>query len=244
MFADQLAVAIDGARSHERLNELSRTIWKGVAAGAVGDDDAQRLAELIHARRTAAKAIPVAAGWPSGRPSLFPFRRPQRPPVRSVAIERRRRLAYSGPLPPALASRFTLGELAVLRIVTDEVRDRGSCALTLPAIAARAGCCRELARRTLRKAEREELLTVQERRRPGQVNLSNIIRIISREWLAWINRGPRRQTSLASGGIAPTKLGPTDTRGFRKEEGRSKVPLRGEIRRSGGDGKQRLRPMR
>ncbi len=71
----------------------------------------------------------------------------------------------------------------------------------------------------IRKANREELMTVEERRRPGQVNLPNVIRIISREWLAWIARGPRP----SSKGIGETKFAPTDTRvenkGFRKEGG-------------------------
>jgi len=43
-----------------------------------------------------------------------------------------------------MPSRFTTGELAVLKIVTDEVRDRGQCARPVDAIAARAGICGRL----------------------------------------------------------------------------------------------------
>ncbi len=243
MFADTIAVAIDAAHP-SKLDDLSRAIWQGLQAGALNDDDAQRLAEIIHARRTAAKVPTMTPGARPGRPSIFPLRKPQRPPVRSLAIERRRRLAYSGPLPPQLAAHFTLGELAVLRIITDEVKEHGFCALTLPAIAARAGCCRELARRTMRKAEREELLSVQERRRPGQVNLPNVVRIISREWIVWIERGPRRARGASSEGIAPTKFAPTSTRGFRKEETRVEKLLRDENRKGDKHKKQHLRPRR
>ena len=49
----------------------------------------------------------------------------QRSPDRQRSIERRRRLAASEPLLPQLASRFTTGELAVLRIVGDEVKAHG-----------------------------------------------------------------------------------------------------------------------
>ena len=42
-FCDQMAAAIDGARTLTRLDHLSRSIWQGLAAGAVGDDDAQSL---------------------------------------------------------------------------------------------------------------------------------------------------------------------------------------------------------
>ena len=45
-------------------------------------------------------------------------------------------------MPSQLACRFTTGELAVLRIVADAVRDNGQCVLPVDAIAARAGVCR------------------------------------------------------------------------------------------------------
>src|SRR3954454_16504066 len=50
-FCDQMAAAIDGARTLTRLDHLSRSIWQGLTAGAVADDDAQSLAERLHARR-------------------------------------------------------------------------------------------------------------------------------------------------------------------------------------------------
>src|SRR3954464_11233139 len=51
-FCNQMAAAIDGARALTRLDHLSRSVWQGLAAGAVGDDDAQALAERLHARRS------------------------------------------------------------------------------------------------------------------------------------------------------------------------------------------------
>jgi hypothetical protein len=53
--------------------------------------------------------------------TAFTARVEQRSPDRQASIERRRRLAASGPLPPVMAARFTVSELAVLRIVGDEV---------------------------------------------------------------------------------------------------------------------------
>lgn len=159
----------------------------------------------------------------------FPIRKPQRPPVRAIAIERRRRLASSGPLPPSIACRYTVGQQAVLRIVGDEIRDKGSCTLPLAAIAARAGTCRKLVQTTIRIARQEGLLAYQERRRPGQVSQTNVLTIASKEWAAWLTKGPRSKS------IGGKKFAPTDTRvrnqselsptpngskGFRKEEGR------------------------
>ena len=121
-FCDQMAAAIDGARTLTRLDHLSRSIWQSLAAGAVADDDAQALAERLHTRRGVLRGEIKPVGLPPGRPSIFPPRRPQRTPQRPVAIARRRHLAASGPMPPALACKFTVSELAVLRIVGDEVR--------------------------------------------------------------------------------------------------------------------------
>lgn len=188
MFAEQLTTAIAGA-SLNRLDQLARTVWQGHAAGAIDDDLAQRLAEAIQARRSPARAAQKPIGIPLGRVSIFPPRRVQRSPDRARSIERRRTLAASGPMPSHLACRFTTSELAVLRIIADAVRDNGQCVLPVDAVAARAGVCRTTAQNAIRQAAREGLLTVQERRREGRRNAPNIVRIVSREWQAWIKRG-------------------------------------------------------
>jgi hypothetical protein len=95
-------------------------------------------------------------------------------------------------MPPALACKFTTCELAALRIIGDEVRLHGCCALHIDAIAARAGTCRTVVKNALREARRLGLATVQERRRRGQKSLTNIIRIVSAEWMAWIRIGVRK----------------------------------------------------
>jgi hypothetical protein len=74
-------------------------------------------------------------------------------------------------MPPSLACWFTVGELAVLRIVGDEVRERGQCDRTLGRISARAGVSRTTAQSALRAAAAMGFVTIEERRRQGQVNL-------------------------------------------------------------------------
>jgi hypothetical protein len=110
----------------------------------------------------------------------------QRSPDKQASIERRRRLAATGPLPPAWASRFTTGEPAVLRIIGSEVRQHGVCALYIDAIAARAGVCRITAQNALREARALGLVVVKERRRPRMPSLSNPIYIINSEWRTWL----------------------------------------------------------
>ena len=105
-------------------------------------------------------------------------------PDSAMSRDRRRLLASSGPLPPSLASRFTTGQLAVLRIVVDEVATKGLCGLCIDAIAARSGVCRRLAQAAIRLAEGDGLVKIEERRHEGRKNSPNLVRVISREWQA------------------------------------------------------------
>ena len=221
---------ISGTKSMSVLDGTARAIWTDWAEGKLTDDQAGTLAEGLERRKhevrgtdtVAVRAPQVsAAAKAQGRPSYFPPKRKQPiSPNRRVSIERRRTLACSGPMPPNLACLFTTGELAVLRIVSDEVRDRKQCRLTLGEISARAGVGITTARNALRYAAREGLVTIEERRRDKRPNLSNVVRIVSCEWMAWIERG-RKQKTLASppkgGGCKKTES--TDTDSFRSSCG-------------------------
>jgi hypothetical protein len=190
---------IGATRSMSTLDSFSRVIWAEHHAGRLTDDDAQACAEALEARRREVRGIDTVgvrapsvatAAKANGRPSHFPpKRRAARSPDRAKSIARRRLLAASGAMPPTLACDFTAGEQAVLRIIADEVRDKGCCALPMGAIAARAGVCETLARKALRMAARLGHVTIEERRRHKAPNRPNVVRIISREWLAWIKRG-------------------------------------------------------
>jgi hypothetical protein len=217
MLAHQLSAAI-GAAPLRALNDLSRDVWRALSGGLLTDDDAQRLAETIHERRMSLRSGPQHPSRASGSASeprsrswsYFPPKRPQRSPDRRKSLERRRALAASGPLPPKLASRFTVGELAVLRIVADEVRAKGACVLTIPEIAARAGVGQTKVRMALREAEKLGLLTIEERRVPYRPNLPNVVRIISRDWLAWIEKTTPKRSQ--GGGFTFVKA--TESKGF------------------------------
>ena len=211
-----------------RLCEVSAALWKAFGAGGISEAQAEEISGLIEARQSLAKAPNLGRSEPAEKRCKFaPFfqRKRQRPPVRSEAIERRRRLAASGPMPPALAARFTVGELAVMRIVGDEqCSGRGHCSLCIDAIAARAGVSRTTAQNAIRQAVRLGMLERQERRRPGMVSLTNVLRVVDREWLAWLSRGPK------GGGLK--KPSTTDTRGFKRPRAESAQPRAREGRDS------------
>src|SRR3954470_23092034 len=113
-------------------------------------------------------------------------------------------------MPPALACKFTVSELAVLRIVGDEVRQHGRCDRCVDEIAARAGVCRRMVQNALREAARLGLITVEERRREGRRNLPNVVRIVAKEWTMWLARGGRSSRPAAEPLIGCKKLRPTD----------------------------------
>jgi hypothetical protein len=48
-----------------------------------------------------------------------------------------------------------------------------------------------MVKNAIRTAARLGLVTVEERRREGRRNLSNVVRVVSREWRAWLARGPK-----------------------------------------------------
>lgn len=203
MFSESLALAVGGARTLARVDELAKTVWQAFASGAIPEAEATRLAEMVETQRRIIRPRDTVAIRAPAVPRTWSIFGPKRPtpvsPDRAASMARRRRLAASGPMPPALAAGFTTGELAALRIVADEVRAKGVCGLFLGAIAARAGVSVTTARQAIRQAARAGLVTVEERRRPGDRNLANLVRIVSREWMTWIARGVSPKNGEKSG---------------------------------------------
>src|ERR1700730_3475009 len=188
--ADRIAIACPG-----ELDGIIKDMWVDHTNGLLAENEMETLDEAARARREAIPARRTETRKTSGVPQNAPrgrARRGQRSPDKQASIERRRRLVASGPLPPPLAARFTWGEIAVMRIVGDECRVHGCCTLHIDAIAARAGVHRNTVQNALREAQGREpgrtaIITVQERRRRGQRSLTNIIRIVSRDWLNWLH---------------------------------------------------------
>jgi hypothetical protein len=153
MFLHALAGAIDAGHP-KQFDYLSRQLWQAHAAGHIPDQDAQALAERLHARRSPTGSAPgelfrvqgghtpaINQNAPAGLPARYRIQRSpeQRSPDRQASIKRRRQHAATGPLPLGLAANFTTGELAVLKIVADECLAHGVCDLSRNEIGSRAG---------------------------------------------------------------------------------------------------------
>src|SRR4051812_31036466 len=173
MFAEQVRRAVEASPRAE-LPAVSGLLWKAYAAGQVTEAQASELSDLIESRR----ALPV--------PQKPVQRRLGSRPRSPASMERRRRWAASGALPPALAARFTLTEVAVLAVLAAEVLRHSACTLTVGHIAVLAGVSETTVRNALRAARGVGLLTNEERRLTAWRNAPNVVRIVSPEWQAWL----------------------------------------------------------
>src|SRR3954447_11331720 len=136
MFVEQLRRAV-AASPRVELTKVSALLWRAYAAGQVTEAQASELSDLIESRR----ALPAPQ-----KPLQRRFgSRPRTP----GSMERRRRWAASGALPPALAARFTLAETAVLAVLAAEVLKHSRCTLTVGHIAALAGVSETTVRNAL-----------------------------------------------------------------------------------------------
>src|SRR5919199_2485966 len=173
MFVEQLRRAVEASPRVE-LAKVASLLWRAYAAGQVSEDQASELSDLIESRR----ALPA--------PQKPVQRRLGSRPRSPASMERRRRWAASGALPPALAARFTLAETAVLAVIAAEALRHGRCTLVIEHIAALAGVGRSTVKRALRAAQGLGLVRIEERRVSAWRNAPNVVTITSREWTAWL----------------------------------------------------------
>jgi DNA-binding MarR family transcriptional regulator len=195
-FAEHFRTAIEAASSAD-LDGLARKVWAAHGAGGLSDGQAQQLAELIQRRRGPRPAAMLSGT--AAAPRYFIQRSPeQRSPDRRASILRRREHAATGPLPPSIASTFTVGEIAVLRVVADEFLAHGACDRSVNELSARAGVCRSIVKQAVKYAEADGLITVLRRPRSGRKHLTNIIHIVRADWLAWLDKGRRKAYAIAA----------------------------------------------
>lgn len=234
MFAEEIRrQAMSAPRA--ALPAVAAALWKAFATGAVSEAEAETLSDLIEARKALADARRAsgtpqpAGGGLQQAGSALPRSVGSRPRT-DVSLERRRRWAASGRLPPALAARFTLAEQAVLALVAAEGVRRRDCRLAVSQLAAIAGVSETTVRNALREAVRLGLLTVEERRLSGWRNDTNVVRIVSAEWTAWLRLTRKRIEAMpavvAEGGGCKTP-NPTPTQVQIRGKPRPAAPAHG-----------------
>ena len=198
MFADEIRRAIEAA-TRLTLPQVTALLWRAYGEGKITEAEAEVLSGLIEARQTSAggpnslQRLALTGSHPDegGAGSQARVGSSRRTgvgsrPCTDASLERRRRWAASGRLPPGLAARFTLAEQAVLALVAAETVRRKDCRLAVGHLAAIVGVAETTVRNAIREAVKLGLVTVEERRITGFRNDTNIVRIVSREWAAWL----------------------------------------------------------
>ncbi len=136
-YADAIRRQVDDA-PRAALPAVAKAMWSAFAAGQITEAEAEALSVLIEARQTKHETVSHLPGEAhTGRDT--PQVRQNRPragggsrPRTNASLERRRRWAASGRLPPALAAKFSLAEHAVLALIATETARRGGLPLVRP----------------------------------------------------------------------------------------------------------------
>ncbi len=229
MLVEELAAAIRTC-ARDALDAVARALWAAHGAGQVTDDEAESLSAVIQARRGTSYAVraispDLGRSQIEARVSSAPDPRSAKGitttvppcPKRAEARERSRRWAAAGRMPPAIAGKFTPGEQAALAVIAFEVSKRQFCDKSMREIGDVAGVSTSTVKRAIRQARELGLLTVQELRLSRYRNDTNVVRIIGKAWLAWIDmRGARGGVQRRTG----TDTGSSRKRAERAPQGR------------------------
>ena len=196
----------DNARGN--IDAAIKAVYRALGEGLIDDREASSIDLALRSQQATLRAPngplrPIDAAL---RLRRFAPRRYQASPDRKASRERRRVLARGGHMPPDVRARYTEGEASVLTIIAGEVKRHGLCELPIDKIAALAGVSRTTAQNAMREARRWGHITVEHRPVAGRKNLTNIVWIVSPEWLAWLKRGPAIGfKSFLSKILSPTK---------------------------------------
>lgn len=186
-------------------------------------DDRDRYFETGQGTRPASKAYEKqSSGRTVERVVTKARRRPITGEQRSKEIQRRRKWASAGNMPPEIRGCYSEAERAALGVIADRCRKKGFCDLCLDEIARVAGVGRTSVQNAIRKARSKGVEHISVRERPQRFgkNLTNIIKIISLSWRGWIERAigfKRLSTSVTQIKTSPSESVETEKSAFERE---------------------------
>lgn len=101
-------------------------------------------------------------------------------------------------MPDNMRHHYTEGERAVLCIVAGEVKRQGVCELSIDEIGDRSGVGSTTVQNAMHQARLLGHIEVRERPQTGAKHLTNVVRVVSHEWLTWIKRGKSPARTIGS----------------------------------------------
>lgn len=177
---------------------ISDRLLRNLASRQCSDSVLMRAYETGEAiTKKATEGLGRAVGRHASRFISRVRRLPCTSPDRIKSRNRRRILSRGSSMPDTMRAAYTEGEAAVMAVIGGEVKRRGYCDLPIDAIAAKAGVSRTTVQNAIRQASASVDATgkklsphvsVEHRPQPGRKNLTNVIRIVSSAWMAWIRR--------------------------------------------------------
>jgi DNA-binding Lrp family transcriptional regulator len=149
-------------------------------------------------------------------------RRPLTSEQRSKEIQRRRKWASAGNMPPEIRACYSEAERATLCVIAKRCSEKGFCDLCIDEIARLAGVGRTSVQNALRKARSKgvEHISVRERPQRSGKSLTNIIKIVSSSWRGWIEQVigfKRLSTSVTKLKTSPSECVETEKSAFERE---------------------------
>ena len=208
--AVEIFAAVKGCQTVDGLKAVGELLSRVWTEKRIGDEEAECLSVCI-ANLCAEPCKAGIQGLPEGvgrRYRRFHSRPSQRSPDAQKSRERRRTLGGSSALPPKLRAFYTEGMRAVLFVVSEQIKRKALCDLPIDKIAAMAGVCRTTVQNALHLAQRLGHVLVTARPQCGRKNLTNIVKVVSAEWKAWLARGAAmlgRIGSKALNAVHPTE---------------------------------------
>ncbi len=201
-----IQVAIEAAKpTSDELDRVARLLWQAFGEGQISDNEAGILSGRIEELRSGLSAVGQAqpikkliGGTTGSRLARRHRSQCRDDESRRKSRDRRRMLGGSSALPPNLRCLFTQGEQAVLTVVANEVIRHGRCDMCIDEIGARAGVGRTTVQNAVHEACRNGLIKKVERPQRGRKSLTNVIEIISKQWLVWLGNRPSRRGSKVS----------------------------------------------
>jgi hypothetical protein len=195
------------AAHNAHLDAAISDAWRDYSQGLISDDEVAQRVALLAGQRTR-QPRPIGRQLRAALTlTRFAPRRYQRSPDREASRRRRRMLGSDGRMPQGVRAHYTEGQRAALTIIANEIKRHGRCDFPIDKIAALAGVSRTTAQNAIREAIRLGHLSKEERPVQGRKNLTNVLRITSREWLTWLEKGPRIgfKSFLGLRNLRPTK---------------------------------------